>query len=296
MGRDISLIMAPGKSLVDIVKAGQQPDPVKAVLEVVKAPEDELYDRFPEYLEDILRDNDFNKDTSDFNTRTGFVASWILSSVKPAWYFRNCSISLFLEQEDASQEKWSRYTSDWSSVSRDLLPGVTIENHFADANYSLGCLISPENCKNFLDDYKADPNFKVAVDKYFGVFVSGLMDALYSAIEANSELIESMDIFVVYMMNVKTGRWQFNDQYSYTTNTYEETGIALQALSIEAQVCGGYIHKYSQENNQEKVDTYTQERKTVIGLAVRNGNVYVDKVKAKTGLDLPALTPEMWSV
>lgn len=96
MGRDVSLIMAPGKLLIDIVKAWQQPDPVKAAMEKVKVPDDQLYGRFSEYLKEILRDNDFNESTSDINRQAGFVASWILSSLKPAWYFRNCSISLLL--------------------------------------------------------------------------------------------------------------------------------------------------------------------------------------------------------
>lgn len=293
MGKDVSLILAPGKSLVEIVKAGQQPDPVKAVLEIIKAPEDELYERFPEYLKDILGDNDFN-DSNNFNNKTGFVTSWILSSVKPAWYFRNCSISLFLEKEDMPQEKWSRYTSGWTTVSKKLLPDVAIENHFTDANYSLGCLISPENCKNFLDDYKSDSNFKAAVDKHFGVFVAGLVDALYSAVEANTELIESLDIFVVYMMDPKTNRWQFHDQYSYTTHTYAETNIALQAFSIEAQVYDGNAKVHKNKGDNEKANAYLAARQRTIEAMVQNGNIYANKISAKTGLELPELTPVMW--
>jgi hypothetical protein len=293
MGKDISLILSPGKILIDIVKAAQEPDPVTAILGTVSPPRDELYASFPTYLKDIL-DNDL-KDTIDFNTKAGFIASWILSSVKPAWYLRNCSVSLFLESQDATQEQWTRYTSDWKPVAESVLPNLDIQNHFADVNYSVGCLISPENCKNFVDDYKSDPNFKAAVDKHFGIFVSGLIDALYSSTETNTELIEVMDIFVVYIMDLQTGRWQINDQYSFTTDTYEETGIALQALSIEAQIHSAQAYKYQTSGDQEKAEAHSKERDVIINSAVKNGNVYVDKVRAKTGLDIPILTPEMWA-
>lgn len=293
MGKDVSLILAPAKLLIDVVKAGQQPDAVNAVLDVVKPQQNELYDSFPDYLNDVVIENNFT-DVSNFNTKSGFVASWILASVVPAWYLRNCSVSLFLESQDIPEEQWSRYISNWQAAAEDVLPGIDIKNHFADVNYSVGCLISPGNCKNFLEDYQNDMTFKAAADKHFGIYISVLLDALYSSIESNTELIEAMDIFVVYIMDLQTGRWQFNDQYSYTADTYQETGIALQALSIEAQVCTAQMYKHQQAGNQEKVDAYAQERDTIIGSAVKNGNVYIDKIREKTGLDIPFLKAEMW--
>jgi len=293
MGKDISLILASGKSLTSIIKAGQDPDSVRKIVEAVDPPTNSYYEDFPGYIKDILTENDFN-DTSDFNKRIGFVASWILASVKPAWYLRNCSVSLFLESRDASPEQWAKYTSDWKTNTRDMLPNVDIANHFSDANYSLGCLISPRNCGNFIADYRSDTEFKRAVDRHFGIFVAGLFDALQTSIETNTDLVEAMDIFVVYMTDPKTHTWQFHEHYAYTTYTYDETNIALQAFSIEAQVYRANAKAQQHKGDEEKAELYLEAQKGKIDMMVRNGNAYVDRIRTRTNLQLPNLTSDVW--
>ena len=109
MGRDISLILTSTETLASIVKAGRGSDKKIKLLETI---ENEIKDDngFKEYVEEASEKLDF-KDTDDFNLTAGFYATWILASYSPAWYFRNCSVSLFLEDTNADEKSWTRYTT-----------------------------------------------------------------------------------------------------------------------------------------------------------------------------------------
>jgi hypothetical protein len=289
MGRDISLILASADSLANIVKAGQGLEKETNLLEAIdnEIKEDE---GFKEYLQEVSEKLDFS-DTKDFNLTAGYYATWILTAYSPAWYLRNCSVSLFLEDTNADERTWSRYTSDWPT---DLLSNTTILNHFAAANYSLGCLISPENARNFVHDYKEDLVFKQSVDSHFGVFVWGLFDALDAAASSDISLIESMDIFGLTLPDTNNGTIKTVDQSCYSIDTYDLTNLAIQSFSILIQTDGGYIHKYTQEGNEEKVRNYQQDRQNTVDMLVRNATRYADSVAEKTGLELPKPATNMW--
>jgi hypothetical protein len=269
MGQHVSLILASPQTFANIIKAGQQPQNVTKLLEVIDS--DIKNDpEFKAYIEEASEKLDFHA-KEDFNLTTGFYATWILASYKPAWYMRNCSVSLFLEHTHADEAQWRRYTTPWPT---DLLPGTKIANHFADVNYSLGSLILPENARNFISDYKQDTTFKQLVDDYFGVFVWGLFDALHASVVSNTSLIESLDIFSI-TSPPSNGSFQFTEQNCYTTATYNFTNVAIQAYSILAQIQG---------DNHETID-----------ILVRNATTYAKEVGEKVGITLPLPSKNMWS-
>lgn len=270
MGKHISLILASTQTFADIIVAGQQPQNVAKLLEVIDS--DIKNDPgFKEYIEEASEKLDFHA-KEDFNLTTGFYATWILASYKPAWYMRNCSVSLFLQHNNANEAQWRHYTTPWPT---DLLPGTKITNHFADANYSLGSLISPENARNFISDYKQNAEFKQSVDNYFGVFVWGLFDALHASAVSNTTLIESLDIFSV-ISPPSNGGFQFTEQNCYTTQTYNSTNVAIQAYSILAQIQGN--------NNHQTID-----------ILMRNTTTYAKEVSEKVGVTLPLPSKNMWN-
>lgn len=154
--------------------------------------------------------------------------------------------------------------------------------------------MSPENAKSFINDYKENAEFKQSVDAYFGVFVWGLFDALNTAAESDVSLIESMDIFGLTLPDTNTRTIKTVDQSCYTIGTYELTNLAIRSYSILIQTDGGYIHKYTQEGNEEKVRYYQQARQNTIDMLVRNAMQYADEVAKKTGTELPKPTTQMW--
>jgi hypothetical protein len=293
MGKDISLILTDSQSLVDVVKASRQPDAPKFVFKLLKQT-DERDEGFSQYIAETLSQNDMTQD-ADFNNEVGFVASWLLASVKPTWYLRNCSVSLFLEDQAMPDQRKYRYVSDWASAIKNNLDNVTIQNHFTDANYSLGCFISPDNCRNFFNDYENEPIFRQAVRTHFGIFTAGLLDAMLSAIETNTGLIESMDVLTPISADRASGQWQFLNQLCYTTATYSEMNIALQIFSIEVQTDNARVMLYQKQGQEEKVIQSIDHRNSLIDLMIKNGNVYVDRVSTETGLKIPRLTTSDWN-
>lgn len=294
MGKDISLILASGESLAAIIKASQEPQPARAIQNSIDWPHDDFHSDFPGYIEKVVSTAVFS-DAEKINTHAGFAASWILASVRPAWYMRNCSVFLLLsspEGENESLEK-SRYISDWSRV-EGLLLDASIYDGFEDVNYSLGCLISPENCQNFLSDYKEKPSFKKIVDTHFGIFTATLIDAMQTAIDTNTDIIESSDIFTMPRMDVQARRWMVDDQHAYSIAMYNETGIALQAFSIEAEVYKAQAGQYRSAGDITKADQYQFAYESRVGAMIANGNSYSASVRQRTGLAIPMLTPEMW--
>jgi hypothetical protein len=288
MGRHISLILATPETFADIIIAGQQSQNVTKLLEVIDS--DIKNDpEFKEYIEEASEKLDFHE-KEDFNLTTGFYATWILASYKPAWYMRNCSVSIFLERNKADEAQWRRYTTAWPT---DLLPGTKITNHFADANYSLGSLISPENAQNFITDYKHDASFKKSVDGHFGVFVWGFFDALSAAVTSQTSLIESSDIFSI-IVPPKDGRIHPSEQQCYTTDTYELTNLAIQAFSVLIQIDSAQLYKYTQSGDTEKVEAFKEARQDTINMLVRNATTYAQKMMEKTGVDLPLPSESMW--
>lgn len=287
MAKHISLILTNPQTLADVIMAGRQPDKASALLDTIDS---DIKDdpAFQEYIEEAGEKLDFDAKES-FNETTGFYATWILASYKPAWYMRNCSISLFLQHHKAESAHWQRYTSLWPT---DLLPGTEITDHFTDAD-ALGGLISPENAHNFMTDYKQNATFKQLVNDYFGVFLWGLFDALDTAVTSRTSLIESSDIFSI--ISPPNGRTIVtSDQQCFSTDNYELTNLAIQAFSVLIQVGSAQIHKYTLSGDMAKVEALKNEMQSTIDMLVRNATGYAQKVTAKTGLDLPLPSENMW--
>ena len=287
MAKHISLILAGPQTFADVIMAGRQPDKASALLRTIDS--DTKNDpAFKEYIEEAGEKLDFDA-KENFNEMAGFYATWILASYKPAWYMRNCSISLFLQHHKAESAHWQRYTSLWPT---DILPGTKIANHFTDAG-SLGCLITPENARNFMTDYKHSTTFKQLVDNYFGVFSWGLFDALDASASSRTSLIESSDIFSI-IAPPRDGAIVTSEQQCFSTNSYDLTNLAIQAFSVLLQIGSAQIQRYTQSGDVAKVEAIKKEMQNTIDMLVRNATAYAKKVIARTELDLPLPSENMW--
>lgn len=291
MGKDVSLILADSESIIDIIRASRQKNGTDSVLRVLGSGGDDS--NFRQYVTEVLEQNVMAQNT-DFNTGSGFVASWLLASTRSSWYLRNCSVSLFIETQKIPVQQQHRYISDWAPILKSRLENLDSSNHFTETNYSLGCYISPEHCENFINDYKLMPEFKDAVTAYFGIFTAGLLDAMWSAIETNTGLIESMDLFVPIGADQATGALQFSEQLCYTINTYDQTNYALQIFSIEAQKTNAEAAIYQQQGKEGEAAQCKNRISDLIAMMIKNGNDYLNKVGEKTHLEIPQLTVNDW--
>lgn len=290
MGKDVSLILADSKSIIDIISASRQTGATDAVLKVLGSGDNT---NFRQYITEVIS-QDAMAQSTNFNTGPGFIASWLLASTRPSWYLRNCSVSLFIEARNIPVQQRYRYISDWTIILKNKLQSLDSSNHFTEANYSLGCYISPENCENFINDYKQKPEFKDAVTAYFGIFTAGLVDAMWSAIETGTGLIESMDLFVPVGADQVTGALQFSEQLCYTINTYDQTNYALQIFSIEVQKTNAQAVIYQQQGEEEQATQFKDRLSSLIAMMIKNGNNYRNRVSQKTHLEISQLTVDDW--
>lgn len=294
MGKDISLILADSRSMTDIISASRQKNAIDSILQIL-GQSDSGDNNFPRYVAEVVNQDAMTQNTN-LNTGPGFIASWLLASTRPSWYFRNCSISLFLESQNIPPHEQYRYITDWAPILKSVTEELSSANHFTEANYSLGCFMSPENCENLLDDYKQKPEFKTEVDAYFGIFTAGLLDAIWSAIQTNTGLIESADLFSPVGADPTTGKLQVSEQLCYTINTYHQTNYALQIFSIEVQKANAQATVYRQQGQEERVVQCKNRINSLIAMMIKNGNNYIDEVSHKNHLEIPRLSANDWGL
>ncbi|MDR1300129.1 MAG: hypothetical protein LBK50_00245 [Candidatus Nomurabacteria bacterium] len=291
MGRDVSLILAPQESMRKIVEVSKNSGDVNSLLSIVgdKKPDG---NNFEDYLQWLLDDERF-KNTTNFNVCVGFGASLLLASIYPAWYFRNCSVSDFFDKYEAVFDR-KDFISDWSTIVGDVIPDAIITNNFGDVNFSLGALMSPENCQNFLTAYGGQPDFSEKVNKFFGIFTAGLIEALGSSVKNNVSLIESTDIFGNSSPPVPTKQYAISNQRCYSIDTYSKVNIALQAFSCQVGLFNAHIRLKKARGEIDAANTIGQDNEVLIGVLVEKGNAYVDEVRKKTSVNVPYLTKDMW--